>query len=168
MKTNILESIASVPWMQAKRKPLKEWMLFGNMGSAFQAAKGFRWNAARDAAFTAFYKIKGGERGAPSAGVVAASRASASAWKALGGEQLNPLWKVSFKFEEASVWADTSNTSYEAGLSARLIAMAISCRGLRVGGSHIRHAKDRWRVWMYGYGVLCDVDGVLYCYRNIC
>ena len=29
---------------------------------------------------------------------------------------------------------------------------------------HYDHAKARWEVWQKGYGLLCDVDGVLYVY----
>ena len=29
---------------------------------------------------------------------------------------------------------------------------------------HLAHAKARWEVWQKGYGLLCDVDGVLYVY----
>jgi hypothetical protein len=29
---------------------------------------------------------------------------------------------------------------------------------------HEAHARARWEVWQKGYGLLCDVDGVLYVY----
>ena len=29
---------------------------------------------------------------------------------------------------------------------------------------HLKHTKARWEVWQKGYGLLCDVDGVLYVY----
>jgi hypothetical protein len=29
---------------------------------------------------------------------------------------------------------------------------------------HLAHTKARWEVWQKGYGLLCDVDGVLYVY----
>ncbi len=31
-------------------------------------------------------------------------------------------------------------------------------------GKHRRHMQARMEVWKKGYGLLCDVDGVLYCY----
>ena len=29
---------------------------------------------------------------------------------------------------------------------------------------HLKHVKARWEVWQKGYGLICDVDGVLYVY----
>jgi hypothetical protein len=29
---------------------------------------------------------------------------------------------------------------------------------------HYAHTKARWEVWQKGYGLLCDVNGVLYVY----
>jgi len=33
-------------------------------------------------------------------------------------------------------------------------------------GADLRQARERWAVWERGYGLLCDVDGVLYVYRK--
>jgi hypothetical protein len=32
---------------------------------------------------------------------------------------------------------------------------------------HIDHIKKRWAVWEAGYGVLCDINGVLYVYKRL-
>jgi hypothetical protein len=29
---------------------------------------------------------------------------------------------------------------------------------------HLKHVLARWEVWQKGYGLFCDVDGVLYMY----
>ena len=29
---------------------------------------------------------------------------------------------------------------------------------------HVKHIKGRWEVWTKGYGLYCDVNGVLYVY----
>jgi hypothetical protein len=35
---------------------------------------------------------------------------------------------------------------------------------LDIPAKHRKHVRDRWRVWQKGYGLACDVDGVLYVY----
>lgn len=43
----------------------------------------------------------------------------------------------------------------------------VVCDGLTLDPKHIKHAEARWAVWQAGYGLLCDVSGVLYVYRRI-
>ena len=40
------------------------------------------------------------------------------------------------------------------------------CAGLDLEEKHREHARARWEVWSKGYGLLCDVDGVLYVYEK--
>ena len=37
---------------------------------------------------------------------------------------------------------------------------------LTVEAKHWTHARARWEVWQRGYGLLCDVNGVLYTYTR--
>ena len=62
----------------------------------------------------------------------------------------------------------TRNAARDAALDAALNAcVCIICAGLPIGQQHIDHARRRWSVCEAGYGVLCDVDGTLYCYRRV-
>jgi hypothetical protein len=44
--------------------------------------------------------------------------------------------------------------------------MVAVCDDLPVPAKHRKHARDRWRVWQMGYGLLRDVNGVLYVYKR--
>ena len=48
-----------------------------------------------------------------------------------------------------------------------LYAGMLICDGLPLAQKHIDHIRKRWSVWQAGYGVLCDIDGELYCYRRV-
>ena len=52
-----------------------------------------------------------------------------------------------------------------AGDAAIYASMLICPRG-KLDPGHIAHIKARWDVWQRGYGLLCDVRGVLYVYRK--
>ena len=52
-----------------------------------------------------------------------------------------------------------------AARDAALSAALIICDDLLIPQQHVDHVRRRWAVWQAGYGVVCDVDGVLYCYR---
>ena len=60
----------------------------------------------------------------------------------------------------AAAWAADS----AAALYARIIFL---CAGLEIDKKHVDYIKKRWEVWEAGYGVLCDIDGVLYCYEKL-
>jgi hypothetical protein len=40
------------------------------------------------------------------------------------------------------------------------------CADLPLADAHRQHADARWRVWQAGYGLACDVQGVLYVYER--
>jgi len=41
------------------------------------------------------------------------------------------------------------------------------CDGLKLEQEHRVHVKKRMEVWQKGYGLYCDVNGVLYVYKKI-
>ncbi|MCK9570943.1 hypothetical protein M0R72_18485 [Candidatus Pacearchaeota archaeon] len=45
-------------------------------------------------------------------------------------------------------------------------ALYVSCLIADPGLPYSKHATDRLDVWMRGYGLLCDIGGVLYVYRR--
>jgi len=57
-------------------------------------------------------------------------------------------------------WNDALHAMKDAGLYAQMLV----CDDLNINKLHRQHIIDRWDVWQRGYGLLCDVDGVLYVY----
>jgi hypothetical protein len=55
----------------------------------------------------------------------------------------------------------------DAAGDARLWSQVLVCDGLPLAQRHIDHARARMDVWRRGYGLLCDVDGVLYVYAGL-
>ena len=51
----------------------------------------------------------------------------------------------------------------DAGLYARMLVVS----DLKLAEKHRTHIKKRMEVWQKGYGLLCDVDGVLYVYKKV-
>jgi hypothetical protein len=45
--------------------------------------------------------------------------------------------------------------------------MTTICADLPVEQRHRNYIEARMNVWRKGYGVLCDVDGILYVYERI-
>ena len=52
----------------------------------------------------------------------------------------------------------------DAARTAAFMAQMLICNDLKIPRKHRSHAKARWRVWEKGYGLACDVGGVLYVY----
>jgi hypothetical protein len=52
----------------------------------------------------------------------------------------------------------------DAARDAALYVLVGICAGCGLDPKHIKHAKDRWRVWQKGYGLGCEVNGVFYVY----
>ena len=73
------------------------------------------------------------------------------------GAALDAAWDAALGAARDAAW----DAARDAALSAALII----CDGLPVQQQHVDHVRRRWAVWQAGYGVVCDVDGVLYCYR---
>lgn len=67
-----------------------------------------------------------------------------------------PEWKL-FK-------APTLAAAGDAAWDAARMAQLQICFGLPLDQKHIDHLNARWEVWQKGYGLLCDVNGVLYVY----
>ena len=104
------------------------------------------WDAELDAArYAAWNAASNAARYAASN--AARNAALISAW--------NAAWDTAWDAERDAAW--------DAALYA---GICIICADLPIEQKHIDHIRRRWSVWEAGYGVLCDVDGVLYCYRR--
>jgi hypothetical protein len=89
-------------------------------------------------------------------------------WKIFYGKD----WAAAGAAARAAAWdaarAAAGDVAWDA---ARAAARAAACKaqyavctGLKIDPKHIKHIEDRWEVWKRGYGLLCDVNGVLYVY----
>jgi hypothetical protein len=56
--------------------------------------------------------------------------------------------------------AAASAVAEDAALMAQILISELK-------GKHFVHAKLRWSIWEAGYGVYCNVNGILYCYKKL-
>jgi len=99
------------------------------------------WEAARDAAEEAEWDAKG---------QAAWYAAGEAAWKVAGEAVGEAAWKI-------------------AGEAARDAALVAACMSAWNNPSEPNtiYALKRWSVWQAGFGLLCDIEGTLYCYRRV-
>ncbi len=62
-----------------------------------------------------------------------------------------------------AAWAAAGDAARDAALQSRMILTS----DLKVESKHRVHVQKRMEVWQKGYGLLCDVGGVLYVYKKI-
>ena len=68
----------------------------------------------------------------------------------------------------AAAWAAARDAAGDAARAAALYARGVFiCEGLNLEEKHRTHIKKRMEVWQKGYGLLCDVRGILYVYKKI-
>jgi hypothetical protein len=141
--------IASIPKLKllsCNQEPREEWMLFNTRSAAESAAR----SAARSAAYLAAYLAA--RSAADLAAYLAADLAARSAARSA-----------------AYLAADLAARSAAdlAARSAALMARMAICFDLDIDQKHRDHAAAEWDVWTRGYGLVCDVGGVLYVYRRL-
>ena len=67
-----------------------------------------------------------------------------------------------------AAWDADGDAAWDAAWDAALYAQVIFiCDGLKLQDSHKVHIKKRMEVWQKGYGLYCEINGVLYCYKKI-
>ena len=89
--------------------------------------------------------------------------ARAAAWAAARDAAGDAAW--------AAAWAaarDAARAARDAARAARLKAYyhIVSDLDFKDKAKHQKHVDARWQVWQKGYGLLCDVNGVLYVYAK--
>ena len=169
----IFKEIPEVPFFKPDGKPKEEWKMFyartwniargaawfaaevEGHGEAYNAA----WNAARDAS-------RGAARGAAwgkardAAWSAAWDAAQKVAWRRAGDAALDASWDAAQKV----AWRRAGDAARDADLYTYYILTSdLKVKDLE---KHLNHVKARWEVWQKGYGLLYDVDGVLYVYSK--
>ena len=69
-----------------------------------------------------------------------------------------------YKTRDAA-WAAAKGAALDAEWAAALAAECLLMRD-HIAPEHLAYALMRWAIWVAGYGVAVEVDGVHYCYRR--
>lgn len=101
--------------------------------------------------------------------------ALAAAWNVACDAALETAWNAAWDAARDvsrdaaldAAWKAARNAAMDTEWDAATYAViCIICADLPIDQHHIAYVRRRWSVREAGYGVLCDVDGVLYCYRR--
>ena len=148
-----LRELREIPWFRPDGT-LKDGdgiRVFETKEAAWNAARNAARSAARDAARSAAWDA-------------ARDAARDAAWDAAW----NAAWSAAWDAARAAAWDAARDATRDAARDAALyICVSYVCSGLPINPKHIDHIRKRMDVWRHGYGVLCDVDGVLYCYERV-
>lgn len=152
-----IAELQTFPWLQPQGEPNSEWLVFGSRDDASDAAAEVLWSMHWGAVWDSAHEV---------------------AWEAASEAGLVGALDIAGDV----VWEETrsmvrghkvSDIQYAGGLvacdaarDAALWARMLICSGLPLAQRHIEHARARMEVWRRGYGLLCDVDGVLYVYER--
>ena len=168
-----LQELREIRWLQpdGKLEEDEHVKLFATRVSAWAAARDVAWDAARDAArktvLNAARNAAGdAERNAAgdAAREPALDAARDAAWNAAGNAVLNAAWKATRKATRKAARGAAWAAAWDAALCMDTCCI---CKGLPLSQRHVDHVARRMDVWRHGYGVQCDVDGVLYCYERL-
>jgi len=148
-----VKSLKEIKCLQPDGKPKKEWKMF--YGDTWDAAGDAAWDAAGDAARNAAW-------GAAWDATRNAARnvAEDAAWYVAGDAAWDAAW---YAADDAALYA-AGNATRDASLMARL--MLVKDLKYKDKQKHEAHVKARMEVWKKGYGLYCDVNGVLYVYAK--
>jgi len=64
-----------------------------------------------------------------------------------------------------TAWSATWDAAKDAVGDAAVFARMLVCLDLNIEFKHLAHLNARMEVWRKGYGLYCEVDGVLYVYK---
>jgi len=149
-------------WFKNDGKPNPEWKLFETRAAARNAARNAAWDAARNAAWDAAWDAaRGATRGA------AWDAAWDAAWGAARDAARDATWGVARGAARGVVRGAARGAARDAARDATCFCSLFVCMDLDINFKHFEHMNKRMEVWRKGYGLLCDVDGVLYVYKKL-
>lgn len=135
-----IKSIKNVRWFRPTKKPLKKWKHYNTYDNAVAAAVEASYGrAVWDESVDDIMDV---------IDVDSTNEVGDAAWAAAD----DAVCDIS--------WHSTENAGRDADLMARILTSDLRNK------KHIKHIKDRWQVWKMGYGLLCDMSGVLYTYKK--
>jgi hypothetical protein len=88
---------------------------------------------------------------------------SAITWFQPDGKPIKQ-WKLYEEKTLAAAWAAAWAAARAAAWAATLYVRMLIASDLKLDPKYVKHIKARWNVWKKGYGLLCDVKGVLHVY----
>jgi len=166
--------LPTFPWMQPQGQPDPSWRVFPTLDAARAAVRDAMldasWDASRDAGRDAAWAAtfdatwdagRDATRDASRDAAWVATRDAA--WVATFDATRNAGRDGTVGVERGAEW----DVARDASLDAALWALVLVCGGLPLAQRYIDHARARVDVWRHGYGLLSDVDGVLYVYERI-
>ena len=157
------------PWWIAVKKIIKEvkkikyfsntdvicnnWKVFETRGDARYAAWDAAWDAARDFA-----------RYAAQDAAVDAERDAA--WDVAGDDAWDAARDAARYAARDFARYAAQDAAVDAAGDAALLVMCTVAFFYDPENRHYKYAQSRMEVWRRGYGLLCDIDGVLYVYKK--
>ena len=153
-----IASIHSIKWMDNHGKINPKWKMFDTWASARASVWASVRDSARDSARSSVWA---------SVRDRAWARAWASARDSARDSARSSVWASVWDSARSSVWASAWDSARASAGDACLMAQMEICCDLHIPAKHRKHARDRWAVWLAGYGCLCDVGGVLYVYTKV-
>lgn len=119
--------------------------------AAMDAAKHAPWAAAYDAAWDVAHDNTW-------------AAAKAAAYDAAKHAPWAATWAAVYDAAKPAPWAAAKAAAWEV---ASYCAMHFVCGDLKIDEKHREHIRKRFAIWQHGYGVLCDVNGIIYAYKKI-
>ena len=90
------------------------------------------------------------------------------AWRLFYGDTWASAWDSAWACARDSARDSASDSAWDSAMDFSLMARMIVVSDLDYPDKkkHKKHVRERINVWCKGYGLLCDVDGVLYVYAK--
>ncbi len=174
-----IATLKDIAWLKPDGKPKKEWKLFETRAAAWDAVGAAAWAAAWDAAGAAAWDAaRAAAWDAARAAAWAAARAAArdAARDAAGAAARDAAWAAAWDAARdaaraaaraaagAAAWDAAGDAAWDAAL---YVQGEFICADLKLAEKHRTRIRKRMEVWQKGYGLVCDINGVLYCYKKI-
>ena len=135
-----IDSIESVDYFSGSGPLPEGCKLYKTRDAAWAAAKGAEWDAEWDAALDAEW---------------------AAAWDAAGDAAGDAAWDAAWDAARTAARDAAGDAAWDAARTAECLLMRD-----HIAPEHLAYALMRWAIWVAGYGVAVEVDGVHYCYRR--
>ena len=90
-----------------------------------------------------------------------------AAWDAARNAAWDAAWDAARGATRGAAWDAAWDAAWGVARGAASFCSLFVCMDLDINFKHFEHMNKRMEVWRKGYGLLCDVDGVLYVYKKL-